>query len=96
MTCVICLRHSDDSKLFEKHHLFPGKHRRTKVERQDDTILVCRDCGDQIHLMFDNGTLRTELDSLDALKEKMQSFIKWVQARPIEQKVNMKMKKRKL
>jgi tRNA threonylcarbamoyladenosine modification (KEOPS) complex Pcc1 subunit len=96
MRCVLCARESDESKYFEDHHLFPGKRRRVKVDRKEDTIVVCRDCGDQIHLMFDNRELRDTLDSPETLRQAIQSFIKWVQIRPLDQKVNMKMKKRKL
>jgi len=96
MKCLLCGREADESKYFEEHHLFPGKHRRTKVDRKEDTILVCTDCGDQIHLMFDNRELRDNLDSLEALQAAMQPFIQWVRKRPIDQKVNMKRKKRKL
>jgi hypothetical protein len=46
--------------------------------------------------MFDNNELRTDLDSLEALKEAMGGFAKWVSDRPIERKVSMKKKKRKL
>lgn len=96
MRCEICHRTSDDDQYFEKHHLFPGKHRRVAKDRKDDTIDVCRDCGDQIHLMFDNNELRTELDSLEALKKAMGGFAKWVSDRPLERRVSMKRKKRKL
>ena len=96
MQCTLCRRESDDAKYFEDHHLYPGKQRRTKVDRKEDTILVCRDCGDQIHEMFDNKELRTDLDSLEALREAMGPFIRWVKDRPMDRKVNMKRKKRKL
>ncbi len=97
MRCELCGRESEDASLFEKHHLVPGKGRRKKTDRKDDTITVCSTgCGDQIHLMFDNKTLRAQLDSLDALRKAMESFIAWVRKRPLDQKVNMKRKKRKL
>ena len=95
MQCVLCLRDTEDENLLEKHHLYPGKHRRTKTDR-DETILVCRDCGDQIHLMFDNRELRDDLDSLEALRTAMNPFIQWVKKRPLDRKVSMKKKKRKL
>jgi hypothetical protein len=81
--------------LMEEHHLYPGKHRRTKTDR-DDTILVDRDCGDQIHLMFDNRELRDDLDSVETLRIAMEPFIQWVWKRPLDRKVTMKRKKRKL
>jgi len=46
--------------------------------------------------MFDNTELRTELDSLEALKKAMGGFAKWVCDRPLERRVSMKKKKRKL
>ncbi len=96
MKCLLCGRGSNDPKYYEDHHLFPGKRRRTKVDRKEDTILVCTSCGDQIHLMFSNQELRDNLDSLEALQQAMQGFIKWIQSKPLEQKINMKTKKRKL
>jgi hypothetical protein len=96
MHCLLCSRTSEDSHYFEDHHLLPGKQRRTFQKRKDDVILVCRDCGDQIHLMFNNTEIRSELDSLEALQVAMSDFIEWVQRRPIECKVSMKRKKRKL
>jgi len=96
MRCEICHRTSDNEQYFEKHHLFPGKHRRIAKDRKDDVIDVCRDCGDQIHLMFNNNELRTNLDSLEALKKAMDSFVMWVSDRPLNRKVSMKKKKRRL
>ena len=94
-TCEICGRSGDDA-LFEKHHLHPGKHRRKRVGREEDTILVCKSCGDQIHQMFTNNQLRTELDSAEALRTAMQTYISWVRKKPIEAPVTMKRKKRRL
>ena len=79
----------------EEHHLYPGKRRRAKVDRKTDTILVCVDCGDQIHLMFDNRDLRSKLDSLEALQGAMTTFTGWVKKMPLGRRVNMKAKKRK-
>lgn len=96
MKCSLCGRESEESNYFEKHHLFPGKMRRTKVDRKEDTIWVDHQCGDQIHLLFDNRTLRDSLDSVEALREAMASFIKWVRSQPLEKHISMKKKKRKL
>jgi len=46
--------------------------------------------------MFDNTELRTDLDSLETLREAMSGFAKWVSNRPLEHRVSMKKKKRKL
>lgn len=96
MQCVLCGRQSEDETYFEKHHLFPGKTRRTKVNRRDDFIIVDHQCGDQIHLLFDNRSLRDHFDSIDTLKIAMQPFIKWVSTQPLNKHITMKKKKRKL
>lgn len=95
-TCTLCGRSSDEDGLFEEHHLHPGKRRRRRLGREDDTITVCVTCGDQIHQMFDNTRLRAELDSAEALREAMQTYISWVRKKPIEASVTMKRKKRRL
>jgi hypothetical protein len=46
--------------------------------------------------MFNNNELRTDLDSLEALKKAMDNFVTWVSDRPLDRKVSMKKKKRKL
>lgn len=94
-TCEICGREGDDS-LMEFHHLHPGKKRRKKAGREDDGITVCVTCGDQIHQMFTNTQLRNELDSAEALRAAMQTYISWVRKKPIEASVTMKRKKRRL
>ena len=96
MRCEICLRESEDSTCFERHHLVPGKHRRAKVDRKEDYIIVCTTCGDQIHLMFDNVELRNRFNTLASLQSAMKTFANWVSHRPLESKVSMKRKKRKL
>lgn len=68
MLCAICARETPD-KYIEKHHLSPG--------RKEDVILVCMDCGDQIHKLFENRELRSQYDTLDKLKQ-CQDIIKWI------------------
>lgn len=94
-TCTLCERSGDDS-YFEEHHLHPGRKRRKKVNRENDTITVCKVCGDQIHQMFTNQQLRSDLDSADALRQAMHTYIRWVQKKPLEDSVTMKRKKRRL
>lgn len=94
-TCELCGRTGDDS-LFEKHHLVPGKHRRIKVDRKEDTIWVDRACGDAIHQQLTNQQLRGDYNTLESLKEAMAPFISWVRKQPIDSHVCMKMKKKKL
>ena len=95
MQCELCERESDDKRYFELHHLYPGKKRRRNVKRENDTITVCRTCGDQIHNMFSNQQLRNELDSIKALKTAMCTYIEWVKKKPIDGTITMKQKKRR-
>lgn len=92
MICLICQREGDE-KHFEKHHLEPAQKR-----KDSDTIDVCHQCGDQLHLLFDNTTLKNELNTLQSIQEneKVRKYVKWVQKRPIEQHISVKKKKRKL
>ena len=94
-TCELCNRSGDDA-CFELHHLFPGKHRRIKVDRKKDTIVVCKSCGDAIHQQLSNLQLRTEFDTVEKLRIGMASFVAWVRKQPIDTHVVMKKKKRKL
>lgn len=95
MKCEICGREGESS-LFEKHHLHPGKQRRRRLGREEDVIDVCVTCGDQIHQMFTNTQLRNGLDSAEALRAAMQTYIMWVRKKPIEASVTMARKKRRL
>lgn len=95
MICQLCGREGPDY-YFEKHHLFPGAQRRRSKSRENDFIWVDRTCGDQIHQMFTNQQLRNELDSVEALRAAMQTYISWVRKKPIEASVTMARKKRRL
>jgi len=88
MIYEICDREGDD-EYFESHHLFPGKKRRKKAGHLQ-TIAVCTTCGDQIHNMFDNTTLRTELNSIEKLQEKMHTYISWIRKRELSDSISMK------
>lgn len=91
MKCEICDRESDNALLFEKHHLFPVKTRR----KSEETLLVCKTCGDQIHLLFPNHVLQSSLNTLEALRENMAPYRKWVASKPIESSFSMQKKKRR-
>lgn len=69
--CPLCGRHC----ALTLHHLIPKKlHRRNRFKRDysRDTlnrgILICRQCHDGIHTLYDEMTLARELASLDALQ----------------------------
>ena len=85
--CELCGRIVEQ---IEFHHFFPGKKRR----KSEDGINVCLQCGDQIHLMFDNSTLRSRLNNLPALKEAMHNYLMWIKDKP-ESRFSVKKRKRK-
>lgn len=90
MICQLCKREGDDS-FFEKHHLTPQNR------KESDTIDVCHQCGDQLHLLFDNHTLKKDLNDLDSIlsNERFSRYLTWVQKRPLEKHFSVKKKKRK-
>ena len=73
MNCIFCQRETPEQYL-EKHHLTP------KCKKGKDTIAVCCDCGDQIHLLFDNKELEREYNTVEKLlsNERMQKWIGWI------------------
>ena len=89
-TCELCGRQGDDP-YFEEHHLWPVKTRR----KTKDTIVVDRQCGDQIHLMFTNQELQQKYHTLEDLKEGMTLYISWVKDKPLESHFPMAKKKRR-
>lgn len=88
MICSICKREGD-SYYFEKHHLIP--------QSNSDTIDVCIQCGDQLHLLFDNNFLKTELNTLEKIKqnEQVKKYVSWVRNKPIERHFTVAKKKRR-
>jgi len=76
MICELCDR---DEDRFEKHHLVP----KSKGGLKGDFIMVCEQCADQIHALYDNKTLSKKFNTLQKLKEdpKISSYIEWVKKR---------------
>lgn len=80
MKCAICERECEIWEI-EQHHLYP-----VKTRRNDNCVVkVCRQCGDQLHLMFTNTQLRTELNSLTKIlsHDKIKVYRKWVKDKPL-------------
>ena len=71
--CPICKRNIP-KEYIEKHHLIP------KSKKGKETILVCIDCGNQVHLLFSIKELKNKYNTLDKLLEndKVQTWAKWV------------------
>lgn len=63
----------------EKHHLTP------KSKGGKNTVIVCIDCGDQIHNIFDNKELKKEYNTVDKLVSHpdIKKWVKWIQKKNI-------------
>jgi hypothetical protein len=96
VVCELCERDAEDN--YEFHHFYPGKQRRSKKDKSlhNEGINVCNQCGDQIHLMFDNRSLRDTYNNLESLKSGMSKYIEWVKDKPIDKKFSVKKLKRRL
>lgn len=72
----MCKRRIPELRLVEKHHLIPA----SKGGKKGKTIIVCIDCGDQIHKLFTLKYLKEEFNSLEALlsNERVQTWVKWI------------------
>ena len=89
MKCPLCKREGNED-LFEKHHLIPQN-------KKSKTVFLCRQCHRQIHLMFTNGELKREFNTIGALQlsERMVRYIKWVQSKPTESSFTVATKKKR-
>lgn len=90
MVCCLCKRDGEDH-FFEKHHLTP------QDRKDSDVIIVCHQCGDQIHLLFDNTMLKKDLSDLYSIvtNERFAKYLHWVRKKPLEKHFSVKRKKRK-
>jgi hypothetical protein len=77
MHCPICGRNIIDKIYKEKHHLVP------RCEGGKEKVIVCIDCGNQIHELFTVHELRDKFDTIEKLKanEKIQTWIKWIRTK---------------
>ena len=77
MQCELCEREMDALTV---HHLIPRQKTKRKKTDPGPTINICSGCHKQIHTLFDNTRLATELNSIERLKNEpqMQKFLSWV------------------
>jgi len=89
MKCPICRRKMPSIDYIEKHHLTP------RCKKGKETVLVCTDCGDQIHKLFTNKELEREFNTIEKLRAspKIQKWIEWVKNKKFG--ICMKKKKRR-
>jgi hypothetical protein len=62
------------------------------VLHQLPTVRVCRACHRQLHALFSNKELASELDSLEKLKAHpaMQKFLNWVKKQDPNKKIKVR------
>lgn len=91
MICPICNRTPPTAEYIEKHHLTP----RSAGGKSGKTVLICIDCGDQIHKLFTNKELKREYNTLEKLltDPKIQRWKEWVNNKRFG--ICMKSKKRR-
>ena len=75
--CSICNRETDD---VEKHHVKPV----SRGGKEEDTILCCKTCGSQVHMLFTVKELENMTFEELIITEEMKKYIKWVQKKPRE------------
>lgn len=85
--CKICGRETPE-KYLEKHHLVPKTGK--------ETILVCINCGDILHKLFDNSYLTYQLNSIEKIlqHEEVKKWIAWIRKKK-DFSVCMKEKKKR-
>jgi len=73
INCTLCDRVAP-AVYQEKHHLIP-KSKKGKI-----TIVVCIDCGNQVHRLFTLKQLRDEYNTIEMLKSdpKVIKWINWI------------------
>jgi hypothetical protein len=76
MVCSICKREIPKDRE-EDHHLTP------RCKKGKDVIIVCCDCGNQIHQLFSIQDLARTFNTLEALinEPHMQTWIRWIRKR---------------
>ena len=74
LNCTLCDRLTPPEHQ-EKHHLVP------KSRKGTETILLCRNCGDQVHKLFSNKELEQHYNTVASLLANpgIQKWINWVQ-----------------
>lgn len=87
--CPICNR-STPKEYQEKHHLIP------KSKKGKDTVLLCVDCADMIHQIFDNKELSKIFNTVEKLKSspRMEKWINWISKKSYSFGATMARKKR--
>lgn len=88
LRCELCDR---SVAALTAHHLTPRQKTKRKNLDPGPTIQICSACHRQIHVLYDNSYLATELNTLEKLQQdpKMQRFIAWVRKQDPGKKVQV-------
>jgi len=101
IVCPICKRDTPE-EYQEEHHLIPRSIRKRnkysklpEIKKGQDTVVVCVDCGDQLHQLFNEKELADNYRTIVAIvsNEEVQNWVKWIQKKPNNFGVNMRIKK---
>jgi 5-methylcytosine-specific restriction protein A len=73
--CLLCGRKVPE---ITDHHVVPRSYGGSTL------IQICRDCHRQLHVLYDNKTLATRLNTVEAIlaDEQFGKYLKWVEKRP--------------
>ena len=78
-TCALCRRVIPDERIpdpqvVQEHHLRPEER------ATSPTVLLCRPCHGQIHAVFTNEELRSEYDTIEALRsaDRLGGYLDWI------------------
>ncbi|HEY9809757.1 MAG TPA: HNH endonuclease [Halomicronema sp.] len=84
MQCQLCEREIEQLTV---HHLIPKQKKGT----HGPTIDICSACHRQIHTLFDNKRLATELNTKEKLESEpqFQKFIGWVKKQKPDKRVKV-------
>lgn len=88
ITCPACERESGD---VSEHHLIP------KSYGGKDTVTLCHSCHRQIHALFDNSRLASDLNSLDKLLKtpEFSRYVKWARKQNPDKRFKVRASKQK-
>jgi len=103
MNCPICKREMPED-CQEEHHLIPRaicKRQKyqglPQLKKENRTITICVDCGNQIHKLFTEKELADRYNTLEKIvsQPSIQNWVKWISKKPSEFYINFKAKKRR-
>jgi hypothetical protein len=73
--CILCER---EVPFLTDHHIVP------KSRGGKDLVAICRDCHRQLHALFENKVLESDLNTVEAIiaNDSFVKYLKWVDKRP--------------